>query len=193
MFFFVLNKSDRTTIVIAHRLSTIRNADKIIVMQQGEIIEQGNHETLMNNQSIYYNLIQQQNLRDTQEKTTPIPQQNQQRKMSIVSLESVKDNPNKILDEEIKIKKNVSLEMLKLNKPEWIFIFFGCIACICNGTIQPTLGIVLSKLTAVCCLCCYRKINFDFIRRFFKNVMKIFKIEKFFSIIYYLLHLELLV
>lgn len=152
MLFFVRYKSDRTTIVIAHRLSTIRNADKIIVMQQGEIVEQGNHETLMNNQSIYYNLIQQQNLRDTQEKTTPIPEQNLQRKMSIVSLESVKDNSNKTVDEEIKTKKNVSLEMLKLNKPEWIFIFFGCIACICNGAIQPTLGIVLSKLTAVCCL-----------------------------------------
>ncbi|CAF1404067.1 unnamed protein product [Adineta steineri] len=49
---------DRTTIVIAHRLSTIRNADKIIVMQKGEIIEEGNHELLMNNQSVYYNLIQ---------------------------------------------------------------------------------------------------------------------------------------
>ncbi len=36
-----------TTIVIAHRLSTIRNADKIIVMQTGKIIEQGNHEYLL--------------------------------------------------------------------------------------------------------------------------------------------------
>ena len=37
----------RTAIVIAHRLSTIRNADRIIVLSQGEIIEEGSHEALM--------------------------------------------------------------------------------------------------------------------------------------------------
>jgi len=44
----------RTSIVIAHRLSTIRHADTIVVLKQGEIIEQGNHETLMNKEGGYY-------------------------------------------------------------------------------------------------------------------------------------------
>jgi ABC-type multidrug transport system fused ATPase/permease subunit len=39
--------NDRTSIVIAHRLSTIRNADRIIVLRQGKIIEQGNHQQLL--------------------------------------------------------------------------------------------------------------------------------------------------
>jgi ABC-type multidrug transport system fused ATPase/permease subunit len=38
---------DRTAIVIAHRLSTVKNADRIIVMQDGRIIEQGNHDDLI--------------------------------------------------------------------------------------------------------------------------------------------------
>lgn len=38
---------DRTTFVIAHRLSTIRNADRILVMEQGRIIQDGDHQTLI--------------------------------------------------------------------------------------------------------------------------------------------------
>ena len=47
---------ERTTIVIAHRLSTIKNADNIIVMDKGLIIESGNHESLLDKRGIYYDL-----------------------------------------------------------------------------------------------------------------------------------------
>ena len=47
---------ERTTLVIAHRLSTIKKADNIIVIDKGKIIESGNHETLLNNKSIYSDL-----------------------------------------------------------------------------------------------------------------------------------------
>ena len=46
----------RTSFVIAHRLSTILNADVIMVMDHGEIIERGNHESLMEKQGVYYQL-----------------------------------------------------------------------------------------------------------------------------------------
>ncbi|MBA6251414.1 MAG: subfamily B ATP-binding cassette protein MsbA [Colwellia sp.] len=51
----VLQK-DRTCIVIAHRLSTIENADKIIVMEQGKILEQGDHQTLLAKEGAYAKL-----------------------------------------------------------------------------------------------------------------------------------------
>ncbi|WP_298519372.1 ABC transporter ATP-binding protein [uncultured Kordia sp.] len=53
---------NRTSIVIAHRLSTIQNADVIVVMQKGEIVEQGTHEELISNNSIYSKLVQMQTI-----------------------------------------------------------------------------------------------------------------------------------
>jgi subfamily B ATP-binding cassette protein MsbA len=54
---------NRTSIVIAHRLSTIRHADEIIVLQQGEIVERGNHHTLMEAGGMYRRLIDMQEVK----------------------------------------------------------------------------------------------------------------------------------
>lgn len=51
---------NRTSIVIAHRLSTIRDSDLIVVMEQGEIVEQGNHEELLERKGKYYELYMTQ-------------------------------------------------------------------------------------------------------------------------------------
>lgn len=51
---------NRTSIVIAHRLSTIQNADEIIVMQKGEIVEQGKHQELLDKKGVYSNLVTMQ-------------------------------------------------------------------------------------------------------------------------------------
>ncbi|HRQ32206.1 MAG TPA: ATP-binding cassette domain-containing protein, partial [Anaerolineales bacterium] len=51
---------NRTSFVIAHRLSTIRNADLILVMDHGDIVEQGAHEELLAAQGFYHNLYMSQ-------------------------------------------------------------------------------------------------------------------------------------
>ena len=50
----------KTSFIIAHRLSTIRNADKIIVIENGKIIEQGTHEELLALEGYYYNTLNSQ-------------------------------------------------------------------------------------------------------------------------------------
>ncbi len=53
-------KADRTTVVIAHRLSTIRDADKIVVLEEGRLIEEGGHDALLAKGGLYAQLVSRQ-------------------------------------------------------------------------------------------------------------------------------------
>jgi subfamily B ATP-binding cassette protein MsbA len=53
----------RTTLVVAHRLSTIRHADRIVVLDQGNIVEEGDHEALMARKGMYHRLVSMQDLK----------------------------------------------------------------------------------------------------------------------------------
>lgn len=54
----------RTTFIIAHRLSTVKDADRIYVLKNGSIIEQGNHDELIENQGVYYDMYQLQAIQE---------------------------------------------------------------------------------------------------------------------------------
>ncbi|CAF4307550.1 unnamed protein product, partial [Rotaria sp. Silwood2] len=115
----------RTTIIIAHRLSTVRHADKIIVIDKGMVIEEGNHETLMKRQSNYYNLVKSQAFEE------PLETDDYQPQLS----ELTPDWP--------------SLAILKLNRPEILLILTGAFTSIFNGGLEPTSSILLSEIIGV--------------------------------------------
>jgi ATP-binding cassette subfamily B (MDR/TAP) protein 1 len=56
-----------TTIIVAHRLSTIRNADRIVVVSEGKVIEEGNHAQLMAEKGAYHSLVVSQGLSETKD------------------------------------------------------------------------------------------------------------------------------
>ena len=50
----------RTVLVVAHRLSTVKNADKIIVLDKGKVVEEGNHQELVAKKGAYFTLVKNQ-------------------------------------------------------------------------------------------------------------------------------------
>ena len=53
-------RKGKTIIVIAHRLSTVKNADKIVVIDKGQVVEAGTHEELFNSDGMYHRLWKEQ-------------------------------------------------------------------------------------------------------------------------------------
>ncbi|CAF4064820.1 unnamed protein product [Rotaria magnacalcarata] len=145
---------DRTTLIIAHRLSTIRRADKIIVMQKGEIVEEGDHESLMKIQGLYFYFVKQQNLRQIEEEESKLEDKDMSKLMftdqpNDISMDDsydllVNDDENKI-----KKKKKTTLAILRMNKPEWILIVIGCIAASITGAREPAYCIIQTKLAII--------------------------------------------
>ncbi|CAF1041557.1 unnamed protein product [Rotaria sp. Silwood1] len=160
----------RTTIVIAHRLSTIVSASKIVVLDKGSVIEEGNHKTLMDERGVYYGLVEAQNLHvdekdgkiDEDDDTPAIYTYDRKRTMSDhlrrgtdTSAEKIEmtDKTNQIDTTTEYTGPSPFFTMLKMNRPELTIIIFACLSCLCNGGIQPAFGVILSKVIAVFQMC----------------------------------------
>ncbi|CAF2533632.1 unnamed protein product [Rotaria sp. Silwood2] len=150
-------KMGRTTIVIAHRLSTIRNADLIVALDKGEVMEYGTHNVLMDNKGLYYELVIAQQRKEKHEdddssdedQPVEIPDKNALLRRRTISFGSVQSVPSDIPDiyetddKTIEIKnrkfchKLFIFKILKLNLPELNWIILGCATSILFGAISP--------------------------------------------------------
>ena len=161
----------RTTIVIAHRLSTIKDADNIVVMQTGRIIEQGTHDELLEKRSAYYNLVSAQRIGADKEQEDD----SSQGETSDDHLSRVQStNPSVMVDpEDVKLalgrtksQKSISSKMLaekdskaapkyslwtlikfmaSFNKKEWWILCVGFFFTFIAGANQPIQGIFFAK------------------------------------------------
>ncbi|KAF8693402.1 hypothetical protein HU200_038795 [Digitaria exilis] len=160
-----LASAGRTTIVIAHRLSTIRNADLIIVMQCGEVVELGSHDELIANEDGLYKShtqLQQTSYSSEVGKANGVSgasfdvgqskSHNRNRRFSSASRSSLAKSLGDARHHDSTDKPNLHVpsykRLLMLNAPEWKQALMGSFSALVRGAIQPAhvygLGSVLS-------------------------------------------------
>ncbi|CAF4466449.1 unnamed protein product, partial [Rotaria magnacalcarata] len=129
----------RTTIVIAHRLATIQNAQRIYVLANGRVIEQGTHETLMaQKESRYCELMkaQQSERKDIDiDDTTDTAQMDDDNQKKISERVRYRSD-SEIEEDKVSLVKNpqpVLWRLLLMNSPELVIIIIGCVSCLITG------------------------------------------------------------
>ncbi|KAI8898553.1 P-loop containing nucleoside triphosphate hydrolase protein [Globomyces pollinis-pini] len=154
---------NRTTIVIAHRLSTVKNADMIVVMNTGVIVENGTHQELVEKKGVYFSLVQGQNIKQvddtTEEKVELEPSKSQTslRKRNSTPKRQNLEVPDE--DEEAEVAKQTAekLKSIKLdysrllawNRPEYPIFVLASLGSIVNGASQPLFSILFSNVLTV--------------------------------------------
>ncbi|CAK4558395.1 unnamed protein product [Aphanomyces euteiches] len=150
----LLAARQRTTIIIAHRLSTIRDADRIVVLSHGNVIEDGNHESLLKIENGHYKALVGAQMRSSDDdKDAPA-------KVAIARKISCAIASEEELIEESKVSTEVSADeggsknvptsrIWRLSSPEWWHLVCGSIGTLFHGAMFPLWGVLLTKCTVV--------------------------------------------
>lgn len=151
----------RTTVVVAHRLSTIQNADTIAVVQEGEIVEMGNHATLLANNGSYSSLVRLQEMAMTKDgggralsRGNSVRDHSQRlstsksgRRLSRQHSTAMSDGMSeKEVDEVTKAPSATMWRLLKVNRPEWGYGAVGCVGSVISGLMNPAFALVISNV-----------------------------------------------
>ncbi|KAF5286694.1 hypothetical protein FQA39_LY16177 [Lamprigera yunnana] len=136
-----------TTIIVAHRLSTIRNADRIVVLNEGKVVEEGTHTELLSQKSAYYNLVR------TQASPYDLPE-NVEDEDDVKFMEdkksSVVENVYQLeTEEEENAVKSPLMTILRFNKPEAWNLVIGCVTSLIMGATMPVFAILFGDILGV--------------------------------------------
>ncbi|XP_016968073.1 ATP-dependent translocase ABCB1 [Drosophila biarmipes] len=154
----------RTTIVVAHRLSTVRRADRIVVINKGEVVESGTHQELMELKDHYYNLVTTQlgdddgsvlsptgdiyknfDIKDEDEEEIKILSEDEDEE------EVVADKKDKKKKKKVKDPNEVKpmAEVMKMSKPEYLQITIGCISSVIMGCAMPVFAVLFGSILQI--------------------------------------------
>ncbi|XP_003701514.2 multi drug resistance 49 isoform X1 [Megachile rotundata] len=155
----------RTTIVVTHRLSTITNADRIVFIKDGQVVEQGTHEELLALKQHYYGLVSADASATARAKATAsaaktvtaaIPKQQKpplKRQFSTLSMHShrlslagASESSANQLEENEKPYNAPMMRIFGLNKPEWPFNIVGCLAAAMVGASFPAFAVLFGEV-----------------------------------------------
>ncbi|RHZ12643.1 hypothetical protein DYB37_013118, partial [Aphanomyces astaci] len=147
----LLASRQRTTIIIAHRLSTIRDADRIVVLSHGSVLEDGTHDSLLKIEDGHYKALVDAQMRGSiSEDEEDVPEQVKiQRKLSAAAhVESAIETTSEVAEEVGATDVPLS-RVWALSAPETRQLIFGSLGALFHGALYPVWGVLLTKCTVV--------------------------------------------
>ena len=142
-----ITKKNVTTIIIAHRLSTIKNADLIYVIKDGKVLEQGNHDQLLELDGYYSKMVKTEISQEMEIQNDDKEQINDKitikRKMTKEDINFEKrDNAISLSEKDISVKPCAIVRELKKHKCN---IFLACLGAFIVGVVTPVIGCIMAK------------------------------------------------
>ncbi|CAG9761759.1 unnamed protein product [Ceutorhynchus assimilis] len=135
-----------TKIVVAHRLSTIRNANRIVVFDKGDIVEEGSHRKLMEAKGAYYNMVSSQGYTELGNEIDVKSTRKASKSFSTKSDGVQEVGEEETIQVEEVIYSGTIMKILKMNRPEWLPMVVGSLSALMNGCSLPLYGIVFGDI-----------------------------------------------